>query len=139
MPTLTTLIPKNIIVPDDIYMYIIKLYFNKYVIPECIEYVECHRNRLDVFRNEWEWPSKYELYKEQLNDMYNAITSEELWPFFAREDSFYYSSVWDEMRLHRILQNPLVKKYMSRNDFYKCIKILRSIAMSGWNSILDYD
>lgn len=139
MPTLTSLIPKNIIIPDDIYMYIIKLYFNKYVIPECIEYVECRKDRLEVFRNEWEWPSKYEPHQEQLNDMYNAITDEKLWPFFGREDSFHYCSIWDEMRMQRILEHPLVSKYTFRNvEFYWCIKILRSIAMNGWSSILEY-
>ena len=140
MPTLTSLIPKNIIIPDDIYMYITKLYFSKYVLAECVEYVECIRERLDVYRNECDWPSHYDIFRIDLNSMYNAITEENLWSFLAKEDppNHLGYSFWDQLRMNRISNHPdVIKCEHSGASFHWCFSVMKYIAVNGWNSIFD--
>lgn len=139
MPSLSNLIPKNIILPDDIYIHIMKLYFTKYVIPECLEYTEYLGDRIDVYRNEYEWPSTYSCSSKILNNMYNVITEEKLWPFFAKEEPPYHFgySFWDEIRIMRISQHPTIMRDLhSSSSLNWCFRIMQYIAINGWNSIL---
>lgn len=139
MPSLTSLIPKNIIIPDDIYMYIIKVYFNKHIIPELIEYTDCIRDRVDVYRNEREWPLEYDDNRRKLNNMYNAITDEKLWTYLSKEDPPYHLgySFWDEIMINRISNHPLVLSDKHSNvTFFRCLNIMQRIAIYGWNCIV---